>query len=65
MQCAHVPCSTDRDNSSFSPSQGWRRFWLSNLDIGNGGILQRPAADYEALSAEAKQRRQQLREGKE
>lgn len=47
------------------PPQGWRRFWLSNLDIGNGGILQRPAADYEALSAEAKQRRQQQQEGQE
>lgn len=43
--------------------QGWRRFWLSNLDIGNGGILQRPAPDYEALSAEAKAKR--AREGKE
>jgi hypothetical protein len=37
--------------------QGWRRFWLSNLDIGNGGILQRPAPDYEALSAEANEKR--------
>ncbi|EWM20983.1 hypothetical protein Naga_100487g1, partial [Nannochloropsis gaditana] len=41
----------------FLPWAGWRRFWLSNLDIGNGGVLQRPAADYEALSEAAKRRR--------
>lgn len=44
-------------NPKTKPKQGWRRFWLSNLDVGNGGILQRPAPDYEALSAEAKEKR--------
>lgn len=49
----------------FLPWAGWRRFWLSNLDIGNGGVLQRPAADYEALSEAAKRRRAGREGGRE
>lgn len=38
----------------FIPWLGWKYFWFSNLNIGNGGILQRPADNYEELSANAK-----------
>ena len=40
----------------FIPWLGWKYFWFSNLNIGNGGILQRPADNYEELSANAKKR---------
>ena len=40
----------------FIPWLGWKYFWLSNLNIGNGGILQRPADNYEELSASAKKK---------
>jgi hypothetical protein len=41
----------------FIPWAGWRYFLLSNLDIGNGGVLQRPSPEYEELSEAAKRAR--------
>ncbi|CAM9253750.1 unnamed protein product [Heterosigma akashiwo] len=38
----------------FIPFVSWKRFWLANLAVGNGGILRRPAADYEELNEKAK-----------
>ncbi|CAN0126307.1 unnamed protein product, partial [Phaeothamnion confervicola] len=37
----------------FLPWVSWKAFFRSNLDVGNGGILRRPAADYAALNKEA------------
>lgn len=34
----------------FLPWQNWGRFWQSNMDVGNGGVLQRPANDYDELN---------------
>ncbi|CAM9397177.1 unnamed protein product [Discosporangium mesarthrocarpum] len=38
----------------FLPWQSWGRFWEANMDVGNGGILQRPSEDYERLNQLAK-----------
>mmetsp|Transcript_31896 Transcript_31896/g.42124 ORF Transcript_31896/g.42124 Transcript_31896/m.42124 type:complete len:202 (-) Transcript_31896:241-846(-) len=43
----------------FIPFVSWKRFWLANLAVGNGGILQRPAANYEELSEKAKKERKE------
>lgn len=34
----------------FLPWENWGRFWQSNMDVGNGGVLQRPASDYGELN---------------
>lgn len=34
----------------FLPWENWGRFWQSNMDVGNGGVLQRPAPDYDELN---------------
>ena len=34
----------------FLPWENWGRFWQTNMDVGNGGVLQRPASDYEELN---------------
>eukprot|EP01041_Mallomonas_annulata_P006469 gene6469-13064_t len=35
----------------FLPWLGWKRFFLSSvLDVGNGGVLQRPAQDYKQIN---------------
>ena len=38
------------------PWLGWRRFWLSNFDVGNGGVLQRPSKRYNELNALAREK---------
>eukprot|EP00640_Fibrocapsa_japonica_P007320 CAMPEP_0113934908 /NCGR_PEP_ID=MMETSP1339-20121228/2156_1 /TAXON_ID=94617 /ORGANISM="Fibrocapsa japonica" /LENGTH=196 /DNA_ID=CAMNT_0000936877 /DNA_START=77 /DNA_END=667 /DNA_ORIENTATION=- /assembly_acc=CAM_ASM_000762 len=38
----------------FVPFVSWRQFFFANTQIGNGGILRRPAKNYEELSAAAK-----------
>lgn len=43
----------------FLPWLGWRRFFLSTFDVGNGGVLQRPAADYDATQAAFREQQQQ------
>ncbi|CAM9266377.1 unnamed protein product [Choristocarpus tenellus] len=39
----------------FLPWENWGRFWQSNMDVGNGGVLQRPARDYDALNKAARE----------
>ena len=34
----------------FLPWENWGRFWQSNMNVGNGGVLQRPASDYDELN---------------
>ena len=34
----------------FLPWENWGRFWQSNMNVGNGGVLQRPASDYAELN---------------
>lgn len=34
----------------FLPWENWGKFWQSNMDVGNGGVLQRPASDYDELN---------------
>lgn len=38
----------------FLPWLGWRRFFLSTFDVGNGGVLQFPSRDYAQNNAAAK-----------
>jgi hypothetical protein len=38
----------------FLPWLGWKMFFLSTLDVGNGGVLQRPAVDYDETNAQYK-----------
>ncbi|KAG5187738.1 hypothetical protein JKP88DRAFT_287913 [Tribonema minus] len=39
----------------FLPWESWSRFWVANKYVGNGGILRRPAADYDELNAKARE----------
>ena len=41
------------------PWLGWKRFWLSNLDIGNGGVLLYPDQDYEATNERIRKEQEQ------
>ncbi|CAN0125719.1 unnamed protein product, partial [Ectocarpus sp. 12 AP-2014] len=34
----------------FLPWESWGKFWKTNMDVGNGGVLQRPARDYDELN---------------
>lgn len=40
----------------FLPWRSWGEFWKSNADVGNGGILRRPAADYDELNRRAREK---------
>jgi len=40
----------------FIPWLGWQRFFLTSIfDVGNGGVLQRPAADYDKINEKLRQ----------
>jgi len=39
----------------FLPWLGWKAFFLSNFDIGNGGVLLRPARNYEEVNAKIRE----------
>ena len=49
-----VKCSTC---GGMIPWLGWRRFWLSNFDVGNGGVLQRPSKRYDEINNAAREKR--------
>lgn len=34
----------------FLPWESWKKFWQTNMDVGNGGVLQRPASNYDELN---------------
>ena len=39
----------------FLPWLGWKKFFFSTFfDVGNGGVLQRPATDYDQINADIK-----------
>eukprot|EP00903_Cladosiphon_okamuranus_P005736 g5692.t1 len=39
----------------FLPWENWGKFWQSNMDVGNGGVLRRPASDYDELNEAARE----------
>jgi hypothetical protein len=44
------------------PWLGWKYFWLSNLDIGNGGVLLQPDKDYAKTNERIRKEREQALE---
>ncbi|CAM9992530.1 unnamed protein product [Ascophyllum nodosum] len=49
----------------FLPWENWGRFWQSNMDVGNGGVLQRPAPDYDELNEAARSSKESRQADKE
>jgi len=46
----------------FIPWLGWERFFLTTVDVGNGGVLQRPAEDYEETNERIRKEKEKNQE---